>query len=495
MKTPIVTILFPIVTMATAVWAQAAGPGVTALTIIADSSWSCEAEIGDIRALTRQPILRLEPGDYLEIISARAGKPRIQLAQTIKTGDAQEMKNIDAAIGKLRSYFLSDASLPNALDMAVRRLNDACSRRQIDHVVIIIFTDGRVSDSHARQILQLWEKTNAKGWSLYLTGTKYTNRILLVAASKGLNWSLLSEASPELWLRRTRERSETAGTPENEAAAPEPHPSAEGQSVGVVAGLSREVETEAGTKQQSTSTDATQDGLRMKIDASVSVGAPGNRPGTGSSLSQERVPEANEPAVPSTVERPRQEASQPPASRQSWWQRMKPAMRRHWWLALVPLAVLGVGLIWGMAWATGEARKWEQKAGSKVKPTRPHATGVLVLRYGDRTYQQGSLDRFIRASIGRHPDNAVRLMDESVQDHHLCIYRRGTELMVQNLANTPIKVNTVEVKPRGRYRVGLPGTIQLNDKIKLTLEVLTPTLNRQEDGSASHEKSTEKARV
>jgi hypothetical protein len=248
MKTPIVTILFPIVTMATAVWAQAAGPGVTALTIIADSSWSCEAEIGDIRALTRQPILRLGPGDYLEIISARAGKPRIQLAQTIKTGDAQEMKNIDAAIGKLRSYFLSDASLPNALDMAVRRLNDACSRRQIDHVVIIIFTDGRVSDSHARQILQLWEKTNAKGWSLYLTGTKDTNRILLVAASKGLNWSLLSEASPELWLRRTRERSETAGPPDNKAAAPEPHPSAEGQSVGVVAGLNPKVEKEAGTK-------------------------------------------------------------------------------------------------------------------------------------------------------------------------------------------------------------------------------------------------------
>ncbi len=89
--------------------------------------------------------------------------------------------------------------------------------------------------------------------------------------------------------------------------------------------------------------------------------------------------------------------------------------------------------------------------------------------------------------------NIIRLMDDSVKDHHLRIYRRGDRLMAQNLANSPIKVNSTEVKPRGRCRVSLPATIQLNDKVKLNLEVLRPKVSRRTNGSASHEQSTEEA--
>lgn len=492
MKNALATTMCVVLAMTVATRAQVPKHGITVLVPILDTRWSCEQEMGDFRALARQAIASLEPGDYFELISAHAGKPRIQLAQTIRSGDAQEMKNVDTALGKIHSYFLADASLPNALDLAMRRLGDACSKRQVEHVAIIVFTDGQVSDTHARQILQLSEKIAAKGWSLYLTGTKNTNRLLLVAAGKGsLNWSVLSETNPELWLRQMRKLGTSASSEGGkmlESALPQ---SAERQGSTLVRRIPQA--NTLADKGQRHPAEGKQDELRMKIDASVSVGAPTRRPGVKSSLGQETVREVNEPAVRPAAEPVPQKPSQRPAPHQPWLPRAKAAMRRHWWLALVPLAALGVGLVYVIAWATGEARKWDQRAGGKVRSAHPHEMGLLVLRHGDRTYQLGPLDRFHRAGIGRHPENAVRLMDESVRDHHLCIYRKGTDLMVQNLSNASIKVNTVEVKPRGRHRVGLPGTIQLNEKIKLTLEVLRPKLNRQENGSASHEKPTEKA--
>jgi hypothetical protein len=205
MKNVFATTMCAVLAMTVAARAQEPRHGITVLVPILDTRWSCEQEMGDFRALARQAVASLAPGDYFELISAHAGKPRIQLAQTIRTGDAQELKSVDAALGKIHSYFLADASLPNALDLAVRRLGEACSKRQVEHVAIIVFTDGQVSNTHARQILQLAEKIAARGWSLYLTGTKDTNRLLLVAAGKGSrNWSVLSEVNPELWLRQLR---------------------------------------------------------------------------------------------------------------------------------------------------------------------------------------------------------------------------------------------------------------------------------------------------
>jgi hypothetical protein len=488
-KTP-ATILCLILTMTMATCAQVPRHGATALIIIADSSWSCEQEIGDIMALTRQPITSLEPGDYLEIISERASKPQIQLAQTIRTGDAQEMKNIDTAIGRLRSYFLSDASLPNALDMAIRRVSDVCSKRQIEHVAIIILTDGQVNDSHARRILQLSERINANGWSLYLTGTKNTNSLLLIAASRGsLHWSLLSEASPELWLRQTRELSEPAKARESE---PGPPPPQEGPSDPPDTQQTPKAEPQHG-RGHSQPSEEKQDQISMEIGARVLLGSPGGRMGVGAVPAPEGVHETNEPAVrPATAFVP-PKPSKPPATRQHWLPHMKAAVRRHWRLALLPFAALALGLIGVVVWATAKGRQWDRNLKDKTKSVRPRELRLFVLRHGDRIHQLGPIDKLPVVSVGRHSDNAIRLVDDSVRDHHLRIYRKGDGLVVQNLANTPIKVNSTEVKPRSRYRISLPGTIELNDKVKLTLEVQRAKLGRQEDGSISHEQPVEKA--
>lgn len=474
--------------------AQPSSPGITALVIIADSSWSCEQEVNDFRALARQPIAALKAGDYLEVIMARPGKPRLLLAQTIKTGKAEEIKNIDAALARIRSYFLTDASLPNALDMALRRLVDTCKRIEIEHVAIIILTDGRVSDIDARQILQLSEKATTRDWSLYLTGTKKTNRLILIAANKqALNWSVLSEANPELWLRQTRSSTESDLTQESKAQQQQRPQPADRLSGREALGLPLQTDKPPDTGSQPEDAEPARYQIRTTIDSSVSVGSPAERGGIEARPHQQAGHDANAPTRQPTARAQSKQPQKTSAPHQSWWKRMTTGIRKQRWLAILPFAVLGIGLLTTAGWGIAKAREWDRDTQGKVKSALPHESAILVLRHADRTYQLGPVNKVVKVGIGRHMDNAVRLMDESVQDHHLRLYRKGGTLMVQNLTRAAIKVNTVEVKPRGRHHVGLPATIQLNDKVTLSLELVKPKTRHRTQGSTSHEKSAEEA--
>ena len=82
-----------------------------ALTIMFDTSWTCEHCISDFVTLSRQAISScLMSGDYLEVISAHTGEPKIRLAQRIKAGSPQEIKSITTILSNVRSVFFSNAN-------------------------------------------------------------------------------------------------------------------------------------------------------------------------------------------------------------------------------------------------------------------------------------------------------------------------------------------------------------------------------------------------
>jgi hypothetical protein len=86
-----------------------------ALTIILDTSWSCERDLANFASLSRKAISScLNPGDDLEIITAHLGKPKIRLSQTMKSGSPQEINSISTILRRIRSGFLSNASVSKA---------------------------------------------------------------------------------------------------------------------------------------------------------------------------------------------------------------------------------------------------------------------------------------------------------------------------------------------------------------------------------------------
>jgi len=180
--------------------------GPTALTIIIDTSWSCEQDMGDFKTLSRQAIINLNPGDYLEVIAAQAGRPKIRVAETIKSSDIEQIKSMTEIVKAIPSYFLSEASVSNALEMALQRLHKTSSPGRYEHAVVIIFSDGKLSDSDTKRVLDICTEFKRKGLSLYLTGSKDTNKKLLIAANqRKIKWSLITDANPADWLRDLRQ--------------------------------------------------------------------------------------------------------------------------------------------------------------------------------------------------------------------------------------------------------------------------------------------------
>ncbi|HEG43334.1 MAG TPA: VWA domain-containing protein [Phycisphaerales bacterium] len=176
-----------------------------ALTIIFDTSWSTEHDNNTFKSLARQIIAKLSPGDYLEVITSRSGKPRLCVAQFIKSGTPEEVKGITSIIEKVNSQFLSDASISSAAHLALNRLKQTSEKNSYAHKAVIIFSDGKLNDNDVKKLEKLYAGLAENNIRIYITGSYSTNKKLLIAANQGkLTFSLITEANPVLWVQQNR---------------------------------------------------------------------------------------------------------------------------------------------------------------------------------------------------------------------------------------------------------------------------------------------------
>ena len=167
--------------------------GPTALSIVLDTAWSNEHTMPDYRSLSRQVIANLKPGDYLEVISGHPGKSKLRVAQFIKSGNTQEVKNIITLLQGISCPFLSDVNISKSVDMAMNRLIKSAEENPFAHTAVIVFTDGKLNDRDVRQLQELSKEFQKRKWSLCVTGTYGSNKKLLIAANQGkFKYSLIS---------------------------------------------------------------------------------------------------------------------------------------------------------------------------------------------------------------------------------------------------------------------------------------------------------------
>ncbi len=457
-----------------------------ALTIIVDTSWSCEKYISDFASLSRQAISSsLSTGSYIEVLSAHPGNPRIRIAQTIKS-TSEEISGITAILKTIRSDFLTNATVSSALGMTFKRLEKISAQNQYGNVAVIIFSNGRLSDNDASRIVEFSEQFQKKGWLLYITGTKDTNKRVLVAANQNkLHWSFISEANPVLWLEKAKKTSLSSEKPvqlqsNSDRTSPTANEPSEQQS------QSRPLERIPVTSQplRQEDTKVPESKVSIPVKSEVPVPAP-NKETTNVSV---RVPETPKEPASTTVERPvTQTTKETQSSTKSVWNRLKEIPKKALLFILLPIGALAAIPLVVILRGTREARRWRMDMNSRLKKSQPNDDGVLVARLNGQSYRLGKLDSFKSIHVGSDINNTIKISDKSIEGRHLEIFKKDNQLMLRNLASSPVIANNTEVKSGQRHQLVVPSIIQLNDRIKINLELDRPKIVSNENRSNKDE--------
>lgn len=458
-------------------------PEPTALTLIVDTSWSCDRYEGDFRTLGRQAISALGPGDCLTIIATKASRCTIALAHTVKKGDAAEAKAIYDVLAGIEAGFLSDADVAIALETTVTRLTELYTRRRIGRVITIVLSDGQMNSPQVRRVLTVADRYKDRGWSLYMTGTRDTSRDILLAANKGrLAWTLLTQANPSLWLERTE-------------AAPAPCPEDDDRRT------QQPSDPSSGRPPQETPTQGSSTGQRRpQRSQGTEFSLTGRINGLGPFVPLPELPD-NEAAAPppgpvldpnqssrSPDEPPAETKKDRPLLGQSLWERLshRPGKILFWTalLLLMCLAVVAVVLLTG---GLKEARQWSTRMNARLRPRKVENDGILTLRLNDQPHRLGRLDQIKEIHVGSGEQNTIRIPDKSIADRLLSLCRKANGLMLRNLSGAPLNVNGRIVKPRRSAAVVLGSPIKLNERFTLTPELVTPQSRSNTANNRSHQ--------
>jgi len=422
--------------------------GPAALTIVLDSAWSNEHEMSDYISLSRQGIASLNPGDYVEIIIAASGKPKIRAAQFIKSGDTQEFKNITTSINKVMCPIFSDVDISKAVEMAFKRLVKSNTANSFAHVTVIVFSDGKVNDSDVCNLRQLSKQFKQRNWSLCITGTYHTNKKLLVAANQGdLKFSLVSDANPVMWIKTQRELTSKEPTIEQSSYISGMRPDKNN-------GKSRvNIETKVSITDGPGQNDQVPPAVAKKVKLDTEET---KKPAAAVT---KLIPEKPEPVRKKTIVKPK------PAKTS-----FKLSEKRMW---LIPIAIIFVVAVL-FALGLFRANKFKSDIDSRLKNSLQKSPGTLIAKINGQTHTLGRQDRIGTINIGSGPNNTIRIPDKSISDRHIRIFRKGSDLFLQNIGKTAVTINSAPVKPRSKQRLTIPSTIEFNGKNRINLTLVRP---------------------
>jgi hypothetical protein len=166
---------------------------------------------------------------------------------------------------------------------------------------------------------------------------------------------------------------------------------------------------------------------------------------------------------------------QPEKPKKSLWALTRDFIIDKWlWLVAIcvaiPLAVLG----YLIAQDNRRARQRRARAKAGLKNNNTRTDGIVVAKVNGRTHHLGKLNQLPTIHIGSGVRNTIRIPDEGVSDRHIRLYRKGTDLMIQNIGAKPIAVNSLSLPPKAKQRLVLPAIVELTEKTKLHFSLLRP---------------------
>jgi hypothetical protein len=165
------------------------------------------------------------------------------------------------------------------------------------------------------------------------------------------------------------------------------------------------------------------------------------------------------------------------------WSRLKDIPGRTFLWLLLPLAALAVALGAILFRGIREARRWKTDMNSRLKKSQPTDEGILIAKLNGLPYRLGKLGKFKSVHVGSDASNAIRVLDKSIAGRHVRLYKDSNNLMVKNLAKSPIVANNAEIKAGRSHRLVLPSVIKLNERTKLNLILERHKVDSQENSN------------
>jgi len=132
-------------------------------------------------------------------------------------------------------------------------------------------------------------------------------------------------------------------------------------------------------------------------------------------------------------------------------------------------AVLVALLLVAFAVSRASARRWQAKVGARLRTAAKPAKAqeVVLAQVDGRTYRLGQLDQIRRIHVGAAPGNTIQVSGATIAPRHLRLCGGKGCLFLRNLADTPVVVDGIEVRPRGRRRLLLPTQVKLTEKVTI----------------------------
>ncbi len=217
-KKPILTILTAIFVFTELAGGAQSRPKPLAVSLIWDTSPSLEKQWKSVHLMAKLTIDALEPGDYLEVISAHKSGGQLRYAGHITETEKSKNQSKSSLQNIKRAIFLQ-ADLGSTLAMARQRLKTILNKDLDRRGVIIILTDAHMQYRGLDDLLVQAAQCHEQGIDVYITGDDKTSKELLIAAvQKRLTWSTLRQANPALWLEKNRIMPEVTAASQKQAA-------------------------------------------------------------------------------------------------------------------------------------------------------------------------------------------------------------------------------------------------------------------------------------
>ena len=426
------------------------------LVTIIDTSPTSGSNWRQIKMLARQATDSLQPGDRLEVLSARPGRPVLHLNIAIDPPNIPANENLYGCFTDIhQAFFLSKANVARAVETAFDDLNQRCEDYQC---CLIVLSDGKLSDNQIRQIRRLATAYRSRGWPFLFTAAKDGKRRLFIAGSQGeLEVALIGQANLPQWLEKVR--SAIIAEPAEEEIQ-EPPESTEDRPLESVEETASPPPVEAEPPEKPPLPLSKTTGGLPHIEEHNDI--LGVSPDVNSQPLDGKQPPARsgdpqQPEKPGIPGKPKTKAK-----------KLFSILENKW-----PLALTAGGLLAGAILLLLILPLLKPAAGMPVleqegETAKDKEARLIALSNGER-FDIGEEQAINELIVGTNPGSPIPIVDDDVEDQQFKIFRSHGRLKIKQLANEPLMVDGVSLKKGQKQDLLIPATIQVTKNLKIHL--------------------------
>lgn len=421
------------------------------LSIVIDTSPTSASTWRQMKLLARQAINSLHPGDRLEVLSARPGRPVLHLSALIESANVPGYNSLYRCLTDInQAFFLFKADVARAVETAFDDLNQHSENYRC---CLIVLSDGKLDNNQIRQIRRLATAYRSRKWLFLFTAIQDANRRLFTAGSQNeLQVALIRQVNLPQWLEKVRPievivpAEEEIQRPAKSTDAPSKEAKEPLLPLDKTTGLP-DIKGPNEPDVTRSDADTPQPGWFVPIYPITDGKQP--PPPLGPEIDQK-------PEKPKVPDKPKAKAKS-----------LFSILKNRW-----PLALVTGGILVGVILLLLILPLVKPAAGTSVlereSDTGAETRYMLMAESDGETYHLGEENNINNLIFGSDANSAIPLIGDAIEPEEFKLIRNRNGFKVQNLSKTPLNVNGLELKYRQKTELFFPATVHSGKKFRIT---------------------------